>query len=97
MYNRDGVRQSWYDPVGGLKSVAANEMLEYLAQSKRFCAKQDELRSHWGRYRLQGLGTRAAAMENLPHLYRLFRKTNNRSELAEETDQGETCGQPGIE
>ena len=95
MYNRDGsVRQSWYDPVGwaGLdKVLPANEMLEYLAQEQAILRKeQEELRvAIEGRaIRLQGLGTRAAAMENLPHLYRLFQENKQQiGELAEETDQ----------
>lgn len=94
MYNRDGsVRQSWYDPVGwaGLdKVLPADEMLEYLAQEQTALKKeQEELRIAIDARakRLQGLGTRAAAMENLPHLYRLYQEHQQQiGELSEETD-----------
>lgn len=95
MYNRNGgVRQSWYDPVGwaGLdKVLPADEMLQYLAQEQEVLRReQEELKIEIeGRsQRLHGLGTRAAAMEKLPHLYALYQEHKQQIlDLTEETDR----------
>ncbi|MFN8443440.1 MAG: hypothetical protein U0175_21870 [Caldilineaceae bacterium] len=94
-YNRNGsIRRSWYDPVGwaGLDKVpSADEMLEYLAQEQGQLRKEQEglrVAIEERAQRLQGLGVRSLAMENLPHLYTMYQEEQRQIQsLSEETDE----------
>lgn len=95
MYNRDGtVRRAWYDPLGwaGLDKIpTAYQALERMRQQHdTLAARQTELtkliekKSHT----LTGLGIEASAMQNHPHLKKIYEAHQETIQiLAAEIDQ----------
>jgi hypothetical protein len=79
MFNRDGsVRRAWYDPVGwaGLDKVAPTDELiaQVFVEHQAVHIRREQLQTQIDEKsrQLQGIGVRAAAIREQPHLYRLY-------------------------